>query len=494
MVSGLLLTVGAGLIAYAFYRWAILGTDYFSTRNLPFQKPTFLFGSTAKFYYGRCTVNEFSHMLYNWFPKEKFYGVFDFRQPVVVIRDPEIVRQIAIKDFDHFEDHRTFLDFSSEELVSNSLVMLKGQRWRDMRGTLSPVFTGSKMRHMFDFVSECADEMTKYFVKQAAKGEKIDLEMKDTASRYASDVIASCAFGIQVNSFENPDNEFFVTGKQFLAINSPYIPFIMVLNSVLFFIVRKLKLNVQLMPASIRNFFTKIVIDTMDDRKKRGVFRQDMINVLMQMRQGESTEQDANEVATNSQRDNAGFAAVEESEIGRRVPQRQWTDKEIISQGFLFFTAGFEVTSTVFAFLTYELSINPDIQQKLYEEIAEVHENLDGKRISYEVLQKMKYLDQVVTEGLRKWTTTFVWDRLCVKDYELEYDDGKKFRIEKGMPIWVPVYAMHQDPQYYPDPEKFDPDRFSDENKHNIVPGTYMPFGIGPRNCIGEYLLIYLLP
>lgn len=76
-------------------------------------------------------------------------------------------------------------------------------------------------------------------------------------------------------------------------------------------------------------------------------------------------------------------------------------------------------------------------------------------------------------------------DRLCVKDYV--YDDGNKlkFTVEKGTPFLIPIYGIQHDVQYFHDPEKFDPERFSDENKDRIMPGTYIPFGVGPRNCIG---------
>lgn len=140
-------------------------------------------------------------------------------------------------------------------------------------------------------------------------------------------------------------------------------------------------------------------------------------------------------------------------------------------------------------FLTYELSIHPEIQQKLFDEINDTENHLNGKRIDYDTLQKMKYLDQVVSEGLRKWPVNPLTDRICVKDYLCEYDDGRKFQFEKGIELWIPIYGIHHDPKYYSDPEKFNPDRFSEANKHKLVPGTYLPFGLGPRNCIGKYLL-----
>jgi cytochrome P450 family 9 len=76
-------------------------------------------------------------------------------------------------------------------------------------------------------------------------------------------------------------------------------------------------------------------------------------------------------------------------------------------------------------------------------------------------------------------------DRICVKDYVVEVDD-KKFTFEKGTSFYVPITAYHHDPKYFSDPEKFDPERFSEENKSKIDPDTYLPFGIGPRNCIGS--------
>lgn len=137
-------------------------------------------------------------------------------KPVYFIRDPSLIKQLAIKDFDHFEDHSLLIDENVDSMLLKSLIFLRGQKWRDMRATLSLAFTGSKMRLMFELVCECADDMTKHFIRQAEKGQKQNYEMKDLFSKYSNDVIATCAFGIKVNSFENGQNEFLLTGRQFL--------------------------------------------------------------------------------------------------------------------------------------------------------------------------------------------------------------------------------------------------------------------------------------
>lgn len=77
---------------------------------------------------------------------------------------------------------------------------------------------------------------------------------------------------------------------------------------------------------------------------------------------------------------------------------------------------------------------------------------------------------------------------MCVKQYTIPPTEKEERSIvlEKGSSITIPIVAIHYDPKYFPEPDKFDPDRFSEENKAAIVSGSYMPFGVGPRNCIGK--------
>lgn len=152
----------------------------------------------------------------------------------------------------------------------------------------------------------------------------------------------------------------------------------------------------------------------------------------------------------------------------------------------LFLLAGFNAVGHGVSMLVLELVNNPDIQQRLYEEIQAVLISMDRNTISYEAMQQMKYLDMVVSELLRRWSLGAVQDRYVNKPYIIENSDGNKVQLNVGDGLWIPNYAIHLDPLYFPDPERFDPERFSDENKGNIVPGTYMPFGTGPRNCIGS--------
>ncbi|XP_055326850.1 uncharacterized protein LOC129580438 [Sitodiplosis mosellana] len=480
MFGVLLLTFGFILITYAFHKLTANNARYFEERNLKYRGALDSLRIMLSVFLGKIGLIEMTQKSYDFFRNEPIFGLFDFSIRQYFIRDPDAYRRIAIKDFDHFEDHRVFVDEKMDDLFGNSLISMHGEKWRQMRATLSPAFTGSKMRQMFELVSECADEIVKHFTKQAAKGEEINIEMKDFFSRYTNDVIATCAFGIKVNSFDNPDNEFFQTAKKLLNFGGIWRTF----KLFIIFIMPKVasKFNFKFFDDSITGLFKSIIFDTMAMRQNNNIYRPDLINMLMRVREGKQLDQQTEEKL----KDNVeGFATVEESDVGKANVTQKWKDNELIAQCFLFFIAGFDTSSSALTFCAYELVANPDIQQKLYEEIDEVNEQLEGRRVTYDVLQKMIYMDQVVSETLRKWPIAVQTDRLCVRDYV--YDDGeRKFTIEKGSNILFSIYAVHHDPKYYKQPEKFDPARFSDENKHNIVPGTYTPFGIGPRNCIGS--------
>lgn len=138
-------------------------------------------------------------------------------------------------------------------------------------------------------------------------------------------------------------------------------------------------------------------------------------------------------------------------------------------------------------FIIHELAVNQDIQDRLREEV-ELHLTKGNGEITYESLSKMVYMDMVISETLRKYPPVIFIDRLCAKNYEISpsLPGCKNVVFTPNTLTWLPIYSLHHDPKYFPNPSKFDPERFSDENKDNIVPYTYLPFGHGPRKCIGN--------
>ena len=135
------------------------------------------------------------------------------------------------------------------------------------------------------------------------------------------------------------------------------------------------------------------------------------------------------------------------------------------------------------AFAFFELAQNLQVQDRLYEILSQSLDGLDANSEAYYdmVMNQIPYLDAVIKENLRKYPAVKRLERVVGAD---EYKiDG--VLLEKGVLVQIPTTAVHYNPEYYPDPERFNPDRFMPENKHLLVPYTYIPFGAGPRNCVG---------
>ncbi|XP_050683807.1 cytochrome P450 9e2-like isoform X5 [Leptidea sinapis] len=419
---------------------------------------------------------------YNQFPDERFVGRFEFVNPIVMVRDLDLIKRITIKDFEYFLDHRGFTDEKVEPLFGRNLFSLKGDEWKDMRSTLSPAFTSSKIRLMVPFMEEAGNQMIAALMKKTAEtGGPIQVECKDLTSRYANDVIASCAFGLKVDSHLDANNTFYEQGKTASSFKMRQL-LMFFAYSAFPSIVKRLKLT--LFSKDTTNFFISLVLDTMKNREENNIIRPDMIHLLMEAKKGQLNHDEK----TKDKVGDTGFATVEESAVGKKTSQREWSDTDLIAQAVLFFIAGFETISVGMSFALHELALHPEVQERLAQEIKDTHERSKGK-LDFNLIQNMQYMDMVVSEVLRLWPPGISLDRLCCKDYNMgkpnKYEN-RDFILRKGDLVAIPVFSIHRDAKYFPDPEKFDPERFSDENKHLIKSMTYMPFGVGPRNCIGS--------
>ncbi|KMQ91031.1 cytochrome p450 9e2 [Lasius niger] len=399
----------------------------------------------------RQSVADFVKSMYDLSPDAKYVGMYDLTRPLIVLRDPELIKSIALKHFDIFMDHRRFIDETQDPFFGKNLVALSGDRWREVRSILSPAFTSSKMKSMFKLMSDCGADFANYLAQLPT--EERMMEMKDIFTRYTNDVIATCAFGVSVDSMRNPKNEFYVNGKEATVFSG--------LALLKFYIFRSLPwlariIKLKFVPEKIANFFRDLVKTTIKIRDENGIVRPDMLQLMMENRGKDG--------------------------------KAELTIDDMIAQAFIFFFGGFDSSSTLMCFAAHEIAVNQDIQERIRNEIDEVLEKTNGQA-TYEAINSMEYLEAVIDEALRMYPVGLALDRLCLKDFELPPTlPGKKpFTIKKGHGIWIPVYGLHHDPQYFEEPAKFDPERFLGERKKkSLNSGAYLPFGLGPRMCIGN--------
>ncbi|XP_049951755.1 cytochrome P450 9e2-like [Schistocerca serialis cubense] len=442
----------------------------FSRAGVPSLPPLPVVGNMLDVVLSRKAMPEVVVDMYRHFQKHPYAGFYTFAKSLVLVRDPDLIRSITVKDFDHFTDHVDFLNTDKGHPVQQRmLIFMKGKEWHDMRATLSPAFTSKKMRNMFLLIAEIGQQVVEYITKECAKVEVssggnrvLTLEMKDLFTRVTNDVIATTAFGVKVDSLAEPNNTFYTTGRELTTIKSGTVIGYMLVPRLMQLI------GAQFINMKAVEFFRTMLTETIKTREEQGIVRHDMIHLMMQARRGELAPEEGEANGTTD---------------GKR---RHLTDDDITAQALIFFIAGFDTVSTLLTFCSYLLATNEDVQQRLQREVDDLMQKSGGQP-SYEQVLGCQYLDMVLSETLRMYTPLASLDRTCVRSYRLPATEScPGLELRPGDGVWMPVLGIHYDPDYFPDPERFDPERFSPERKHLIKPFTYFPFGSGPRICIAQ--------
>ncbi|XP_055623801.1 cytochrome P450 6a9-like [Toxorhynchites rutilus septentrionalis] len=422
------------LVVYVKQRYS-----FWSRQKVPFIEPLFPLGSFQNVH--NKSFADISREQYNQMKdRGPFHGLYFLLQPLVAITDLDLIKTVTIKDFNYFPDRGVFHNPKRDPLSAH-LFSIEGNKWRTLRARLTPTFTSGKMKMMFPTLAAVGDNFSAFLVKTVAEGR--ELEIKDYVARFTTDVIGSCAFGIECNSFEDPNSQFRKFGG--LIFDKPRHSQPVRLFLKLFPEVGR-RLGMKSLRDEPSQFFGRLVKDTVDYREKNNITRKDFMSLLIELK-------------------NTGG---------------QLTIDEVAAQAFIFFGAGFETSSSNQTFCLYELALNQECQEKARKCVQEALKKHGG--LTYEAVSDMAYLDQCIKETLRLYPSLPVLERKTVQNYRIPDSDVV---IPKGMKVQIPVFAIHRDEQYYPNPEVFDPDRFCPDEvvKRHIC--SFLPFGEGPRACIG---------
>ena len=286
--------------------------------------------------------------------------------------------------------------------------------------------------------------------------------------------MATCAFGINPNSFKEVDGPFIknaasifqVSAFESLKLFSRLIPGSGWLQ-------KKLKIDA-FKPKETR-FFRDIVISTIQHRRKTGQKANDLIDLMLDCMK-------PSEEGNVENKDEEGYGLVEQDVNLKFKKKRVELNEDIVvSNCLLFLAAGYDTTGKTLAFLGYYLSKHPEIQANLQEEIDQAYSDNDGKVPEYNTIQELPYLDMCVLETLRL-SGGEALIRACTKDYVLPNTD---ITIKRDDLVIIPGSGIHLDERYYPDPDTFNPENFRKERKQSRSPYTFLGFGQGPRACIG---------
>ncbi|CAD7079477.1 unnamed protein product [Hermetia illucens] len=423
--------------------------SYWKDRGVNYVEPTFPLGNLS---FRKAHFKDFIINVYQHKNKSPFVGAYILTKPIIIPTSLDLIQNILVKDFSNFHERGGYSN-EVDDPLSAHMFSVDGEKWKSLRTKLSPTFTSGKMKFMFPTVVEVANRFNATLA-DIVKPTGSELEVRDLLARFTTDVIGSCAFGIECNSLKDPNSAFRYYGRKIFE-DSPIGPATALL--VLQFPDLARKLHVSLLRKEVSDFFMNTVRETIDYREKNNVKRNDFMNFLVQLKNGKSVDDESSK------------------EINKL------TMEEIAAQAFLFFAAGFETSSTTMTYSLYELALNPDIQEKARQEIRNILAKHEGE-LSYEAVQEMTYIDQIISEALRKYPPVVFLTRRAADKYQIP---NTKTIIDKGLDTMIPVYCIHHDPEIYPNPEIFDPDRFTPEQIRNRHPMSFLGFGDGPRNCVG---------
>uniref|UniRef100_A0A8C9YV96 Thromboxane-A synthase n=1 Tax=Sander lucioperca TaxID=283035 RepID=A0A8C9YV96_SANLU len=418
-------------------------------------------------------------------------GYYLGRRPVVVIADPDMLRQVMVRDFSSFPNRMT-IRFATKPMT-DCLLMLRNERWKRVRSILTPSFSSAKMKEMVPLINTATNALMSNLNVSAESGQAFDIHR--CFGCFTMDVIASVAFGTQVDSQNNPDDPFVRHAQMFFSF-SFFRPIMLFFLAFPFVMAPLARLIPNKRRDQMNQFFIHSIQRIIKQREEQPPEqrRRDFLQLMLDARTSKEcvsledfdTAKHAGELDPRNQQTQASASDPDdrlhpEEPPSRRPQKKMMTEDEVVGQAFVFLLAGYETSSNTLAFTCYLLAIHPECQCKVQEEVDDFftrHESPD-----YTNVQELKYLDMVISETLRLYPPGFRFardiDQDCVLNGQL---------LPKGATLEIPAGFLHHDPEHWPEPESFIPERFTPEAKGNRHPFVYLPFGAGPRNCVGMRL------
>ncbi|XP_042886029.1 cytochrome P450 3A7-like [Penaeus japonicus] len=445
LLAGLVL-----VLAWAYSRWK---HSYWSSRGVP--TPPFLpfIGHLHKTALLKKRYTFDMEAYYNY-GGSKFCGLYSFHKPCLLVGDPELLKHIFVKDFDCFTGKKPLKLTKRDRVITDTLVLKTGEEWKRLRSIMSPTFSSGRMKGMFPLVCQKADDLVSFCLREART--KSSLDMKHNFGRFTLDTIASCAFGIECNAFGEEKSAFCEKVDAFFKISTASA-----MRKVFVSLAPQIAnaFNIQF-SSPTTSFFEEVALKTIAARKK-GSRRGDFLDLLLETQSPSDGDKDPGNQSSKS--------------------KQGLDDPTIVSQCVVFLIAGYGTTASALSYTAFLLAKYPEAQERLRRELHEVVE--EHGDVTYQGIMEAKFLDACIMETLRLYPTSVYLERMCERNYRIP---GTDLTIAPGTVVSCPVWTVHRDPKYWPEPEEFRPERFLPENKANIANFTHMPFGVGPRNCIAQ--------
>nr|AIW79993.1 cytochrome P450 CYP427A1 [Nilaparvata lugens] len=435
-------------VAYVYCEWLY---GYWKRKNVPHEKATsIIYGSIRKIFKAEESQGIFFKDIYDSFPGEPFVGFYEFQRPSLLLRDPEVVKKVLTENFNSFHKNGVYTNEKEDSFFSRNPFVLAGAEWKEARSKLTQALTVNKLKFIPESVSKMYPSM-KTFLDEAND----NIEAYELGTNITSGMAASWSWGIE-------DSGFTKTKSYVREIAQKFVDVFIGTDS-----------SMQLI--HINPWFTPLFRPTIVSQEN-GFFNDLTAKSLKML------------ISTGNRNSPCILNSLRQTRLksGQTDDDLMKNDaiKDLSGVVASFYLDAYETTARAMSFLFYTLAQYPDVQSRLREEVKK----LPKEQITLEEVQKLPYLDMVFSEVLRMYPPATFLRKKCTQDCELS---GVK--VEAGSHIILPILALHMDGDIYADPEKFEPERFSEENKNDRHPYAYIPFGSGPRMCPGMRFAISLI-
>nr|AET11927.1 cytochrome P450 [Helicoverpa armigera] len=450
------------VLLISLYLYGTKNFKYWEKRGIKHDKPLPLFGNNIKGYFFYSSMTQVADELYWKYPNERVVGFFRASEPELPIRDPEIAKRLLSNEFSHFFQRGFTPNKTVFEPMMQNLFFAEGDLWKLLRQRMTPAFTSGKLKAMFPLIVERAERLKTRALAAAADGKSLDA--RDLMARYTTDFIGACGFGLDADTLNDENSPFRQLGINIFKIK-PFELVKLVLKEMFPDLCQNVKIWTR-----VEKDINELVGEIMAKRNNKPSGRGDFIDLMLECKMkgtmvGESIES-------------------RKPDGSPETASLEFNDGIIAAQVFVFFAAGFETSSSATSFTLHQLAYHPEVQKKAQEEVDRILAKHDGM-LSYDSIKEMNYLEMAFKEGLRMFPSLGFLLRQCTRPYTFpEFN----MTIDETCKILIPLQSLHNDPKYFPNPEVFRPERFSPEEFDSNNKFVYLPFGLGPRACIGERL------
>lgn len=430
------------IIGTAFYLFLKQKYKFWERKGIPGPKPEMPFGSFKEALLVKCTEPEALNKYSKKFIGEKYIGIYLFWKPIVFVKDLELARRIVETDFVHFTDHPDNNSNVNTDAVLDSLFTMHGQVWKSRRAQFSKLFTPAKLK---EYSEEIESGLSTVF--ELLDGYEKNSGEVEIVQALEDFVIYSVVYGmLGLDTLQNTDkNE--IIKKMVDIFMTPSVP------SVIKFLCYGMYpkffrfIGLTTLDKRLWEISSKFVLDLFSHRMKSDQARNDCVSMVMNLM----------------------------AEAGSN--KNKITFEEAVGHIFSFIQAGNHTTLTTACHILFNLARHPDVQEKVRAEIEEV---MNGPNDTiYEKIRRMSYLDNVIRETIRLCPLLGTIKRTCTKTYKID----EKLTVPEGMDVYIDVIHIHMNPEFFPEPEKFMPERWTNGQAE---PLANMTFGRGPRICIGK--------